>query len=396
MKIVEPFVPQSQSDALGMEYIDQTKAFFALRDDWAVLHAACPARTPFNSWEWLFSWWQAYGYGKQLRLLVCRSRGELVAVAPLYVATEKTAVGTAVRVLRMLGDGSADSDYLGFLLHPGFGGSAMAQICDLVARDDCWDAATLRELPESSLLPEGFGRTAEKHGLLSRLEHGRCGAVDLPKTFDEFLKARQPRFRTKLRSLLKRLEESGLAFETAVAPNQIRARLRSLYALHQARWQAAGVTGVFTEKAKRLFYAHFVPRFARRGWLRLYSLRDGDTYLAHQLCFGAEGITYLLQEGFDVSSASESYGQMLRAAVMRHLIENGEVRYDFLGGFSRHKQDWGAAEAKTVHLTLARPCWRGKLYFKLPLWREVSAQAAKQLLPSPAIRTLKRIRAALS
>ena len=396
MKVVEPFVPQPQADALAIECIEQTTAFRALRDEWAALHAACPSRTPFNSWEWLFSWWQAYGYGKRLRLLICRFGGELVAVAPLYVATEKTDVGTSVRVLRMLGDGSADSDYLGFLLRPGLSVPLMGEICDWVATDECWDAAAVRELPENSLLPDQLCRAAERHRLLSRMDHGRCGAVDLPNTFDEFLKARQPRFRTKLRSLLKTLEQSGLAFETAVAPNQLRRRLRSLYALHQSRWQTAGATGVFSQKAKRLFYAHFVSRFARRGWLRFYSLRKGDTYLAHQLCFGAEGVTYLLQEGFDASSASASYGQMLRAAVIRHLIENGETRYDFLGGFSRHKQDWGAAEAKTIHLTMARPRWRGWLYFTLPLWREASTQAAKRLLPSTAIRTLKRIRTALS
>jgi CelD/BcsL family acetyltransferase involved in cellulose biosynthesis len=217
--------------------------------------------------------------------------------------------------------------------------------------------------------------------------------VQLPATFDEFLRSLQPRFRTKVRSLLKKLDQSDLVFEAVVAPNKLRIRLRSLFRLHQARWQDAGGPGVFDRSVKRLFYAHFVPRFARKGWLRFYSLRMGETFLAHELCFGADGVTYLLQEGFDVSNTSASYGQMLRAAVMRQLIERGELRYDFLGGFSRHKQDWGAAEGRSVHLIGARLGWRGHLYFNLPLWREQFASAAKRFLPAVAIQVLKRTRA---
>ena len=35
-----------------------------------LLYDECPGATPFNSWEWLFSWWQAYGGARQLRARV--------------------------------------------------------------------------------------------------------------------------------------------------------------------------------------------------------------------------------------------------------------------------------------------------------------------------------------
>lgn len=380
---------------LAIACIEDGAGFRALREEWVLLHAAFPGRTPFNSWEWLYSWWQAYGQGKCLRLLTCRLDGELVAVAPLCVAVEKTSIGTPVRVVRMLGDGSADSDYLEFPMRADLRPMIMSQVCNWLDSDRDWDVLALRELPESSLLPQGFRELAEPERLQHRIEYGRCGGVELPSRLDDFLRSRQPRFRTKLRALLKKLDESALTFESDVDPRRLRARLRSLFALHQSRWQDSGRTGVFHQASKRLFYAHFVPRFARRGWLRFYSLRDGETYLAHQLCFGADGVTYLLQEGFDISNPSKSHGQMLRAAVMRHLIAQGENRYDFLGGFSRHKEDWGAKEGRTVHLTIARRRWRGWLYFNLPLWREQSASAARRFLPASAMRMLKRTRAAL-
>jgi CelD/BcsL family acetyltransferase involved in cellulose biosynthesis len=376
-----------------MACVEDTAGFQALQHHWRLLYEACPGVTPFNTWEWLYSWWQAYRGGKRLRLLTWWLDGALVGVAPLYLTSEITAVGTKAAVLRSLGDGSADSDYLTFLVRPDVLPSFLQQFGAWLAADETWDVLAMRELPESSVLPRALRELADLHGFRLRIESSPCGVVDLPHTFEKFLRSRQPRFRTKLRSLTRRLDEGGLTFEADCAPRKLRERLRSLFTLHQRRWHGAGVSGVFAQPAKRAFYIHFVARFARRGWLRLYSLRDGDGYRAHQLCFGADGVTYLLQEGFDVSNPSATYGQVLRAAVMRHLIEHGEARYDFLGGFSKHKEDWGARPTQSLHIVIARRGWRGWLYFNLPLWREKWVDAAKRVLPEIALRILNRVRA---
>ena len=379
-----------------IECLEHTACFRALRNDWQELHRACADATPFNSWDWLFSWWQAYRQERELRLLTWRVDGALVAVAPFYVAAEKTGIGTQANVLRMLGDGSGDSDYLDFLIRPDAFETVTRQIGEWLAANRSWDVLALRDLPEGSRTPGALRRAAERHGFSFRAEYGRCSMVKLPDTFEQFLQARRPRLRTKLRSLLKRLDRHELVFDADCPPAKLRARLRSLFALHQARWFGAGASGVFGDQAKRLFYAHFAPRFARSGWLRLYSLRKEGGYVAHQLCFGANGVTYLLQEGFDAGNPAASYGQMLRAAVLRHLIERGETRYDFLGGFSEHKENWGAREGTSRHVVMARHGWSGWLYFKLPVWREQSAGAARRWLPAAAVRMLQRTRAALS
>ena len=369
--------------------IEDTTGFRALMKEWQLLFARSPDATPFNSWEWLFSWWQAYRGASQLRLLAWHVDSTLVGVAPLYLASETTQLGTRCRVLRFIGDGSFDSDYLGFLIQPGAHTLVSQGFGEWLRDNREWDALLLRELPQNSALPDAMRDTANRAGLQWRVEYGRCGVLDLPRSFDAFLQARQSRFRTKLRSLLRRLDEGELVFESRCEPRELRRRLRSLFALHQSRWRGSGAPGVFGGKGKRRFYAHFVPRFARSGWLRLYSLRNGTNYVAHQLCFGRDGTTYLLQEGFDVSNPAASYGQMLRAAVVRDLIRRGEARYDFLGGFSKHKEDWGAREGKTVHLVLARRQWRGWLYFNVPLWRERLAAEAKRVLPQAILDRLR-------
>ena len=380
-----------------MECLHEASRFRALERDWRFLHRNCADVTPFTSWEWLFSWWQAYGASRQLRLLTWRAAdGTLVGIAPLYLAAERTALGTECRVLRFVGDGTFDSDYLGLLIHPPAFSSVVRDFGEWLGANKEWDALVLRELSDQSGLPSALRSEAERLRFQFRLEQGRCGALDLPRSWSEFLQARQSRFRTKLRSLLRKIDDGGLSFESGWEPRDLKRRLRSLFALHQQRWHEADAPGVFGDTAKRLFYAHFVPRFGRSGWLRLYSLRHGPNYVAHQLCFGSNGTTYLLQEGFDVSNPSASYGQMLRAAVIRHLIESGERQYDFLGGVSKHKQDWGAREQQTTHLIIARNELRGRLYFSLPVWRDRLAGGAKRMVPEFILKGLRRPKVANS
>jgi CelD/BcsL family acetyltransferase involved in cellulose biosynthesis len=362
----------------------------SLRGEWQNLFSRCPRATPFNSWDWLFSWWQAYGAGRQLRVVLVRIDGTLAGIAPLYVGQEKSSLRTPCSVMRFIGDGSFDSDHLDFLIDPSRENVVMLQFEDWLRRSRDWDVLALREITGGSRLDAAMRDFARKLGLRFRTEESVCAVLDLPASYEEFLQARQSRFRTKARSLTKRIDQGDIAFETQCGPAGLRKKLRSLFDLHQRRWNAAGQPGVFGPRAKRLFYAHFVPRFARTGWLRLYSLRHGQEYVAHQLCFGVAGTTFLLQEGFDVSDPAASFGQMLRAAVVRQLIESGEKRYDFLGGYSSHKELWGARPGKVNHVLVARKNLRALVYFNAPAWRECIAAKAKRTLPDQVLKRLRR------
>jgi CelD/BcsL family acetyltransferase involved in cellulose biosynthesis len=394
MNAIDRGVTPAAAERIDVDCVRSAGEFRALRSAWTALYAAVPGTTPFQSWEWLFSWWQAYGGDRPLRVVVCRAGDAALGIAPFYLARETIAPGVAARVLRLVGDGSFDSDYLGALAAPGARASVDSALADWLARNREWDALAVRDARDGSQLPALLEREARAANWHWRSELGRCGIVDLPPTFDEFLRARPPRFRTRIRALLRRVDGGDAVFEPDCAARELRSRLRSLFALHQARWTASGGAGVFGASPRRRFYAHFAPRFARNGWLRLYSLRAGGRYVAHQLCFGDADTTYLLQEGFDVSDPTSSYGQMLRAAVLRMLIERGARSYDFLGGYSRHKEDWGARELPTTHAIVARRSLLGTMYFKRPLWRERLAGNARRLLPEPVVRWVRGARGA--
>src|SRR5215216_1873414 len=66
--------------------LQDTREFASVQEEWDELYESCPRATPFQSWEWLYSWWEVYGkdrYG--LRLVTVRDEKILVGLLPLMV-----------------------------------------------------------------------------------------------------------------------------------------------------------------------------------------------------------------------------------------------------------------------------------------------------------------------
>ena len=71
--------------------------------------------------EWLEAWWAAFAHDRRLVALLFRdSAGELVGLALLYQDVLEGRLELALTRLRFVGDGSADSDSLDFVVGPGY------------------------------------------------------------------------------------------------------------------------------------------------------------------------------------------------------------------------------------------------------------------------------------
>src|SRR4030095_4751547 len=144
MNAADPDIAARDAPSILEACVSDTIGFRSLKRDWQRLFAECPGATPFNSWEWLVSWWQADGSGKRLRLLVWRVDDALVGIAPLYLASETTGFGIRCNVLRLVGDGSFDSDHLGFLIHPRVHAAILRRFGEWLGGTAEWDAVVLR------------------------------------------------------------------------------------------------------------------------------------------------------------------------------------------------------------------------------------------------------------
>ena len=374
---------------MRIERISTDKEFGALEREWNALVQRSPAETVFLTWEWLSSWWSAYGKGKELFVLLARdASGELQGIAPLYLERSGR-----TRLLKFLGDGTYDSDYLDFVVAREQGVPVLGAFFEhLKQLHEDWDALQLNEIPETSPTLGFLRGLGERTRWLFRQEEVPCGIRSLPATWEEFLQTLKPRFRTSVRACLRNLEQWNGAFELLTNGAEASSWLSELYELHSDRWALRQQSGVFGKPGKRRFYEGMARSFINRGWLHMTRWRVNGAVLACQFGFVYGGTYHLLQEGFDTRCIHVSPGITLRAATIRDLISRGVHTYDFLGGIGRHKTDWGATEKKSVRLALAPPSAAGYAYVALPQTIQVVKDRAKQILPQRMMQWFKKTR----
>jgi peptidoglycan/xylan/chitin deacetylase (PgdA/CDA1 family) len=209
-----------------------------------------------------------------------------------------------------------------------------------------------------------------------------CATVHLPGDWDQYLNALRPRFRTKIRSVLRSLEGNhAVRFGFCSDPSELDRLLPALFDLHTRRWNHEGQPGVFGWGDKRRFYGELSPRLLDSGALRLSWLDWNGRILACQYGF-IHGNTYLhLQEGYEPASEHWSVGIGLRAWSIRELLRAGVTEYDFLAGVGRHKTDWGADIKESYAVTLASRTYSNLVFHRGPEWQERAKTAVTKVMP---------------
>ena len=352
---------------LHVEWLGE-RAFQRLGADWNHLLAKSCSDTLFLTWEWQESWWRHFGsqLGGRLRVMTARdATGRLLGIAPLFERTEHVR-GIPIRALRLIGDGSGDGDDLDLIVRKGHLSRVTCAFLRELDRRSDWDVLRLRPVPETSPTLRAIRRAAAVVGWLERCDKLGCTESPLPGSWEEFLGRLPARFRSRVRSILRRNQEDTRA-ERITNPAELAAGLEGLFDLHGQRWRASGQAGSFACPQRRAFFRDFAGRALNRGWLRFYALRGKDRTLALQIGYVYQGVFLQIQEAFDPDRALASPGVALRARVIQDCIEEGIHNYDNLLGTPHHKMRWGGRARWVCDVAIARRRPRGFIAVRLPV-----------------------------
>ncbi len=260
------FIDQPRKGAaMRIVEVREESALLNLAADWNKLLAESASDTIFLTWEWVSAWWCAYGEPGALRILLAIDReGTLRGIAPMRWQTTRR-YGRTFQTLAFIGDGSNDSDYLDFIAAVGYESRVLDAFLKYWDKDLAHGTLLqLNEIPESSpnlgLLRAHAGGT----GMVSQEQDVECATVSLPSNWQDYLKSLSSRFRTKIRSVLRNLENrSDVSFHFCDDPAQLSRLLPALYELHGRRWAKEAKPGVFHWDKKRLFYETLSPTLVR-------------------------------------------------------------------------------------------------------------------------------------
>lgn len=340
----------------------------------------------FSTPEWLDSWWKAFGSARTMLAFAFSTRDkELVALAPFYLDYLKSPLFGKLAHLRLIGDGSGDSDNLDLIARPGFEESCTRDLlCQLRGHQD-WDICSLSTVAVDSLVIKALKYHLERDNWRFFARTCPCSAIRLPGSWAEYLERLLPSFRPLVTRYPRKLASRyQVRIRRCESVEDLAKGLEILFSLHMKRWNLASQRGSFGSNERKEFYQQMGRSFLRRDWLELWLLELNGTAVAAQFCFRYRNTVSILQEGFDPQFATDKVGYALRAAMLKHFIEIGVRRYDFLGGLAAHKQNWGAEPGEYLNLQFARPQSVGSLYLSCAHSLAKSKQWLRENLPAPA------------
>jgi CelD/BcsL family acetyltransferase involved in cellulose biosynthesis len=330
---------------------------------WEDLLTEVPGATTFSTWEWLGSWWRAFGKG-QLCVLGFYASSELVGLAPLCIIERDLGLGIRMKVLRFLGDGSGDSDNLDIVTKEGYQEPVLDSLLQYLDQAQArWHLVEFNTMPSDSIVGRSLTARLAFRGWTISVRNKPASAITLPKSWSSYLQNLASEDRNNLARYRKRLEKRyRVRFYKATEEPEVYRCLETMFELHQQRWRLRGEKGSFAVDERRRFYAEISRLFLARGWLELWALDVDQRTVAVQFAFRFRDQVFQLQEGFDANYSSDRVGMLLRGHVIEQLIAQGIKCYDFLGGEPGYKARWGAKTTRYIDLQFARSRSLGGVY----------------------------------
>jgi CelD/BcsL family acetyltransferase involved in cellulose biosynthesis len=361
----------------------------ALREQWTELHDAASAN-PFQSWEWLSTWWRVFGQRRPLWILEARDRGD--RLAGLLVLAARPGLAGARR-FGLLGNGVTGADGLDALVRPGLGEPARAALAQAVAEGATrWDALDLEDLPCGSPTLQALRGALLDRGARADVEFRfTCPGFALRGTFAEHLQ-RMRRRETYGRRVRWLERQPGYAVEVISGPDGAAEAMEDLLRLHRLRWEPEGGSYGIPPGSAEDFHREVAPLLARRGWLKLWRLSLGGRAIAMIYGIELKGRFHYYQSGMDPAWAARSPGLVLVGKTIEDAYARGLTDYDFLRGTEPHKLDWSSDRREVVALRAWAPGLRAEAAHAADGVLRAARGAARAVAPDSLWTALRRAR----
>lgn len=326
----------------------------ALSASWEALQAGAVITSVFETFDWQHLWWQSYGRGHALRVMVATAGDAVVGILPVYVHTVSM-LRYPVRLLRFVGTGGDTSpDDLGPILAVGGEVEAARALAEAVLRLPGWDVLLLADMNPSCPFTSAIAavaRDAQLRTLTGRSE--RIAYVDLAPTWDAYTQALSSHRRKRIRYIRKNFGRGQpTRFFVWDDPATLEKGFDSLVRLHHKRWNRIGQRHAFSSPEYLAFHRAVMDACLARDRLRLYCLELSGQIVAAQYCYKFRNAVYVMQTGFDPDFSDA--GQVLLSHMVEHAIGEGHKVLDFLRGDHAYKEHFAASERETMFVTAFR------------------------------------------
>jgi len=280
--------------------------------------------------RWLKVWWQTFGEGSQLYLFEVRENRNVIGVALLMVKEGKASF-----------IGSADvCDYMDFTVAPGKAPAFFTAILDRLQKDGIKELS-LESLRHDSTVMTCLVDLAKDKGYEVTVTRENVSLdLELPSTWDDYLRTLSPKQRRETGRRFRRLEEEGDINYRIVEDAEPEVLDIFFKLMRVSRKDKAA----FLTPRMESFFRALAETMAEAGMLRFGVLEISKKPVAAVMCFDYNDKVYLYNSGYDPEYGYISVGLLSKLLSIKDSIERGKKVYDFLKGPEEYKYRLGGRE----------------------------------------------------
>ncbi len=329
----------SSSSSLHIEAITEFQAFLGLHDIWDRLINEAGIDHPFLSHDWIRTWWECFGKGKQLHIILIRNRGVPVALIPLMYSTGRM-YGLKMRQLEFIYN--SHTPRCDFIVTGSPIDVYRAVWNYLIEIGASWDLIKLPQLTlESQTLRVMRDMARDDNSLVGCWPSTESPYLPLAGTWDDYCEGLGRKHRSNIRNRLSRLRKMGaVGLEIFSTQDEIAHSLQAGLEIEAKAWKGQAGTAILCHSDLLAFYQNFAQRAAKQGWMRLYFLTLNGRKIAFSYSLRYRKTLYMLKPGYDPALASLSPSNLLCSMMIQDAFKIGLGEYDFLGTNDEWKLNW--------------------------------------------------------
>ncbi|QEG01744.1 hypothetical protein Mal15_58230 [Stieleria maiorica] len=321
------------------------------------------AHNPLQRWEWLGSWWRAYQHNYRLSIVKVRRQDETIAFVPWCLENR---VGTG-KTIQFLGSGKACTDHLSLLVSAGDCEAVCTAVAGWLARSAdqhqtpnvqhlVWDAIELIGVDQEDAAMNSLARAMRTVGLdVEQTEGLGCYAINLPPTWDEYVRMRSKSGRREVRQSLKNIDSGTIVVQRVESRPQLDSVWDQFVTLHQRRRHASGTTGCFDHPPFEAFLRDAAAQLLDAGLLELIiATHDGAAVAAH-FAIADKDHWYFYQSGMDPDAEALRPGLSMFCHAIRESIVTGRKTFDMMRGDEPYKLRWRAELLPAQEIRVCSP-----------------------------------------
>jgi CelD/BcsL family acetyltransferase involved in cellulose biosynthesis len=356
---------------MNFELIRDWPDFYVMENEWNDLLISSESNTLFLTWEWITSWIDTLGKINLLPLIILirGENGKLIGAAPFYFMHYRLFKIFKFKCLRVMGEDRVSGEYPDAIVNKEFQQEVMmlfSKILNDIKKE--WDFLWI---------PKTNYQKGERCPLLKEIQNEKWNMQDrptlfssfsLPQSMDQYLGRFSSKTRNTLSRYKKKILKNDFKFYKITQQKNLDDNLEMFFELHHKRWEKEKQVGSFMKRRYlKTFYKSFVPKALDNGWLRFYKLEVDGQCRAMQIGYVYNDIFHQMQEAFD-PLFTDGVGNVLRLLVIEDLIGEKVKTYDFLGGFTKHKERWKAQKRIGQDLLIVNDKVKNKILFTKKIW----------------------------